>query len=104
MAETQEFIMSDEVWSANDYSNIITISSAAIASVLLVVFKSRCSNISLCCGLFSCDREVIEEDKEKEKAKVKGKVKKPLSKKVEELVLELPDEEEEEELVTPQAL
>jgi hypothetical protein len=48
-------------WTANDWSNIVTISSAALASVLLVLFKSRCSKISLCWGLWSCDRVVQEE-------------------------------------------
>ena len=46
------------MWTANDWSNIVTISSAALASVLLVLFKSRCSRISLCWGLWSCDRVV----------------------------------------------
>tara|TARA_R100001244_G_scaffold83158_1_gene64256 strand:+ start:331 stop:606 length:276 start_codon:yes stop_codon:yes gene_type:complete len=70
---SQEITLSSE-WNANDYSNIITISSAAIASVLLVIFKSRCSNISVCFGLFSCDREVIE-DEDKSKKKTKNKTK-----------------------------
>ena len=47
-------------WTANDWSNIVTISSAALASVFLVLFKSRCSKISLCWGLWSCDRVVQE--------------------------------------------
>jgi hypothetical protein len=51
--------MSDNyVWNANDYSNIITISASAIASVLLVVFKSRCTTINVCFGLLSCNRAV----------------------------------------------
>ena len=55
-------------WAPGDYSNIITISASAIASVLLILFKSRCSKISLCFGLLSCDRKVIEsEDVEKQK-------------------------------------
>ena len=57
--------MSD-LWTPNDYSNIITISAAAIGSVLLIVFKSRCLNIKLCCGLFSCDRKVKDEEPEPE--------------------------------------
>eukprot|EP01047_Picozoa_sp_COSAG01_P118358 COSAG01_NODE_47037_length_394_cov_1.050847_2_plen_37_part_01 len=32
-------------WTANDWSNIVTISAAALASVLLVLFKSRCTQI-----------------------------------------------------------
>ena len=49
------------LWTANDWSNIVTISAAALSSVLLVVFKSRCSKITLCWGLWSCDRVVQEE-------------------------------------------
>ena len=37
-----------DLWSPNDYSNFITISAAAIGTTLLVIFKSRCSKISLC--------------------------------------------------------
>ena len=47
-----------DTWSANDYSNFVTICAAAVGSTLLVVFKSRCVKISLCFGLWSCDREV----------------------------------------------
>ena len=53
-------------WNAGDISNIITISSAALASVLMVLFRSRCSRISLCFGLWSCDRVVQEQDEEPE--------------------------------------
>ena len=45
------------VWTPNDYSNIITIGAAAVGSVLLIVFKSRCKNIKLCCGAVECIRE-----------------------------------------------
>ena len=48
-------------WNAGDISNIITISSAALASVLMVLFRSRCIRITLCCGLWSCDRVVQEQ-------------------------------------------
>lgn len=65
-------------WNANDYANIITISAAAISSVLLVVFKSRCTNIDYSClwGFFryNCVRDVMSDDEtegEKEKKKVK---------------------------------
>ena len=49
-------------WTPNDYSNIITIGAAAIGSVLLIIFKSKCSKINLCCGLLSCDRTPQEDD------------------------------------------
>ena len=54
--------MNQTSWTPNDYSNIITIGAAAVGSVMLILFKSKCSNIKLCCGLLSCDREVAEED------------------------------------------
>ncbi len=50
-----------DLWTPNDYSNFITICAAAIGSTLLVLFKSRCSKISFCWGLYSCDREVLSE-------------------------------------------
>ncbi len=56
--------MSATEWTPNDYSNIATVGAAALCSVLLVVFKSRCSNISICFGLLSCKRNVPESDEE----------------------------------------
>jgi len=53
-----------DLWTPNDYSNFITISAAAIGSTLLVIFKSRCKNIKLCCGLLECIREVKEDSEE----------------------------------------
>ena len=52
------------VWNANDWSNLITISASAIASVLLVVFKSRCTTINLCFGLLSCNRKPKDDEEE----------------------------------------
>ena len=49
-------------WNANDYANIITISAAAISSVLLVIFKSRCKTIDLCCGFINCLRDPMDEE------------------------------------------
>ena len=64
--------MTSYTWTANDWSNIVTISSAALASVLLVVFKSRCSRISVCFGLWSCDRDVSNGSDEDEDAQNGG--------------------------------
>ncbi len=50
-----------DLWTPNDYSNFITICAAAIGSTLLVIFKSRCKNISLCCGLVNCVREPLDQ-------------------------------------------
>jgi hypothetical protein len=56
-----------DLWTPNDYSNFVTICAAAIGSTLLVIFKSRCSKINLCCGLWKCDREIKDDDDEKKK-------------------------------------
>ena len=55
-----------DLWTPNDYSNFITISAAAIGSTLLVIFKSRCKNISLCWGLIGCIREVQDDSEAEE--------------------------------------
>ena len=50
-------------WDANDFSNVITISAAAIGSVLLIVFKSRCKEVNFC-YLIKCKRDVVAEHSE----------------------------------------
>jgi hypothetical protein len=64
MSDTGGIIYPGTEWNANDYANIITISAAAISSVLLVIFKSRCKKIDLCCGAVNCLRDPKEEDEE----------------------------------------
>tara|TARA_R110000737_G_scaffold90454_2_gene122770 strand:- start:76 stop:330 length:255 start_codon:yes stop_codon:yes gene_type:complete len=56
---SEEKLTGLDSWSANDYSNFITICAAAIGSTLLVLFKSRCSTMSFCFGLYKCNREVL---------------------------------------------
>tara|TARA_R110002073_G_scaffold69810_1_gene172972 strand:- start:572 stop:871 length:300 start_codon:yes stop_codon:yes gene_type:complete len=63
MSTTGEIVISED-WSSNDYANIITISAAAISSVLLVVFKSRCKKIDICCGMINCLRDPKEDTDE----------------------------------------
>ena len=65
---TTETLTGFDLWTPNDYSNFITISAAAIGSTLLVIFKSRCKNISLCWGLIGCIREVQSDSDEEEDA------------------------------------
>jgi len=57
-----------DLWTPNDYSNFITICAAAVGSTLLVVFKSKCVKISVCFGLWSCDREVTNSDSDEDEA------------------------------------
>ena len=70
MSDTGDITISTE-WTSNDYGNIITIAAAAISSVLLVIFKSRCKTINLCCGLVNCLRDPKDEDDDKDKDKPK---------------------------------
>jgi hypothetical protein len=53
-------------WTPNDYSNIATVGAAALCSIMMVLFKSKCSKISLCFGLWSCDRVVTQDSKDDE--------------------------------------
>ena len=66
MSQSDTIIYSASEWNANDYSNLITISAAAISSVLLVIFKSRCKTINLCCGLVNCLRDPKDNDDDDE--------------------------------------
>ena len=34
----------------------------SVGGLCLILFKSRCENITLCCGLWSCSRKVQEEN------------------------------------------
>ena len=64
-------------WSPNDWSNILTVGAAALCSLLMVLFKSRCSKISLCWGIFSCNRVVKDDDDEPDVGKQEPKPAEP---------------------------
>jgi hypothetical protein len=85
---------SDGTWNATEVSNIITIGSAAIGSVLLILFKSRCSNISFCFGLLSCNRKVKDDDEPDEEE--------PNPPPPQGLAGRPPPDDEEEEVIVPQ--
>eukprot|EP01048_Picozoa_sp_COSAG05_P029851 COSAG05_NODE_10048_length_586_cov_0.944559_1_plen_69_part_10 len=48
----------------NDLANLLTVGGAAMCSLMMVLFKSRCTKISICFGLWSCDRAVAGDDDE----------------------------------------
>jgi len=66
MSESNEVLTGFDLWTPNDYSNFITICAAAVGSTLLVIFKSRCKNIKLCCGIIECIREPLDNNSEEE--------------------------------------
>ena len=42
----------------NDLANLMTVGGAALCSLMMVLFKSRCTQISILWGLWKCDRSV----------------------------------------------
>ena len=66
MSESNEQLTGFDLWTPNDYSNFITICAAAVGSTLLVIFKSRCRNIKLCCGIVECIREPLDNNSDEE--------------------------------------
>ena len=63
---SDETLTGFDLWTPNDYSNFVTISAAAIGSTLLVIFKSRCKTIDLCCGLINCLRDPKDDDEDED--------------------------------------
>ena len=39
---------------------------SSLGGLLLIIFKSRCTNIKCCCGLWECQRHVQEKEDEEE--------------------------------------
>ena len=54
----------------------------SIGGLCLILFKSRCTQISICWGLWSCNRQVMDEEE--------GDVKKEDDKKKDETILPIP--------------
>ena len=52
----------------NDLANLMTVGDAALCSLLMVVFKSRCAQISILWGLWKCDRTVPSDESDEETA------------------------------------
>ena len=48
----------------NDLANLMNVGDAALCSLPMVVFKSRCAQISILWGLWKCDRTVPDESDE----------------------------------------
>ena len=50
----------------NDLANLMTVGGAALCSLLMVVFKSRCTQITILWGLWKCDRAPPSDDTDEE--------------------------------------
>ena len=53
----------------NDLANLMTVGGAALCSLLMVIFKSRCTQISILWGLWKCDRTVSNDETDEEAPK-----------------------------------
>ena len=50
----------------NDLANLMTVGGAALCSLMMVLFKSRCTQISILWGFWKCDRTVPNDESDEE--------------------------------------
>jgi hypothetical protein len=51
-------------YTIDQVAGALALTLGSLGGLCLILFKSRCTEISICWGLWSCDRKVSEEDKE----------------------------------------
>ena len=66
-------------YTIDQVAGALALTLGSIGGLCLILFKSRCENITICWGAWSCSRKVAEEDKEPEKEKEAAKEKEPSS-------------------------
>tara|TARA_R110002020_G_scaffold323053_1_gene538791 strand:- start:587 stop:877 length:291 start_codon:yes stop_codon:yes gene_type:complete len=54
-------------YTIDQVAGALALTLGSIGGLCLILFKSRCETISICYGLWSCNRKVLEEDKEEDK-------------------------------------
>tara|TARA_R110000744_G_scaffold242607_1_gene359671 strand:+ start:221 stop:523 length:303 start_codon:yes stop_codon:yes gene_type:complete len=61
-------------YTIDQVAGALALTLGSVGGLCLILFKSRCQRISICWGIWSCDRKVAEEDQEEVKDKpVAGK-------------------------------
>ena len=61
-------------YTIDQVAGALALTLGSVGGLCLILFKSRCQRISICWGVWSCDRKVAEEDQEEVKDKpVAGK-------------------------------
>ena len=70
-------------YTIDQVAGALALTLGSVGGLCLILFKSRCQRISICWGVWSCDRKVSEEDQEEVK---KDEVKKDEVKKDEPLL------------------
>tara|TARA_R110000824_G_scaffold196318_1_gene379509 strand:+ start:673 stop:999 length:327 start_codon:yes stop_codon:yes gene_type:complete len=56
-------------YTIDQVAGALALTLGSIGGLCLILFKSRCQRISICWGVWSCDRKVVEEDSEEDKTK-----------------------------------
>jgi hypothetical protein len=54
-------------YTIDQVAGALALTLGSIGGLCLILFKSRCQRISICWGVWSCDRKVLEEDNEEDK-------------------------------------
>jgi hypothetical protein len=54
-------------YTIDQVAGALALTLGSIGGLCLILFKSRCETISICYGLWTCNRKVVEEDKEEVK-------------------------------------
>jgi len=69
-------------YTIDQVAGALALTLGSIGGLCLILFKSRCETISICWGVWSCNRKVLEEDNEevkKEEEEIIPKKIKPLT-------------------------
>mgnify|MGYP003678133732 CR=1 FL=1 len=56
-------------YTIDQVAGALALTLGSVGGLCLILFKSRCQRISICWGVWSCDRKVSEEDQEEDKSK-----------------------------------
>ena len=54
-------------YTIDQVAGALALTLGSIGGLCLILFKSRCSHISICWGIWECNRKVVEEDNEEVK-------------------------------------
>ena len=76
-------------YNINEVAGALSLAIGSLGGLCLILFKSRCKTISICYGLWKCNREVLDEDETKDK---KDKDKKDKEKDIENVINQSPNQ------------
>ena len=54
-------------YTIDQVAGALALTLGSIGGLCLILFKSRCETISICYGLWSCNRKVLDDDKPEDK-------------------------------------